>query len=150
MKTIALIFVTSGLLCAQSVKSPSQKASTAAAPAIPDGAKQIEPFLYRYIDAQGKTWMYRKYPFGVMKWEEQAAPAAPAPDSRPVGVTDLGDSFRFETKTPFGPQVWTKKKSELTDDEKSLVSRDQQNRRPLEAQPSGDKASGAGETRERH
>ena len=40
--------------------------------------------------------------------------------SQPIAVTDLGDSFRFEKKTPFGASTWTRKKSELTDEEKAL------------------------------
>jgi hypothetical protein len=38
-----------------------------------------------------------------------------------VAVTDLGDSYRFEKKTPFGQSSWTRKKSELTDEEKAYT-----------------------------
>jgi hypothetical protein len=38
-----------------------------------------------------------------------------------VKVTDAGDSYRFERPMPMGAQVWTRKKSELTDEEKMLV-----------------------------
>ncbi len=34
-------------------------------PAIPKGANEVEPNLFRYTDPQGKTWIYRKIPFGV-------------------------------------------------------------------------------------
>jgi hypothetical protein len=94
---------------------------------IPAGAKLVEPNLYRYTDSNGKTWNYRQTPFGVSKWEETSAPAAqPAPvanqaKSVPVVVTDLGDRYRFEKKTPFGQSSWTRKKSELTDEEKALA-----------------------------
>lgn len=108
---------------AQAAKpSPGQKASVPAQ-SIPAGAMLVEPFLYRYTDANGKTWMYRKTPFGMSKWEESSTPAPQPPPakSEPVVVTDLGDSVRFEKKTPFGSATWVHKKSELTDEEKALV-----------------------------
>jgi hypothetical protein len=37
-------------------------------------------------------------------------------------MTDLGDSVQFQRPTPFGPQKWTRKKSELTEDEKSAFA----------------------------
>ena len=98
---------------------------------IPAGAKLVEPNLYRYTDSDGKTWNYRQTPFGISKWEEKSSPAAqPAPESSqaksvPVAVTDLGDSYRFEKKTPFGQSTWVRKKSALTDEEKALTG-DQQ------------------------
>jgi len=103
---------------------------------IPTGATMIEPNLYRYTDSSGKTWNYKKTPFGISRWEETAAPAAAVTSSGeqaetaqpglsksdPIVVTDLGDSYRFERKTPFGGSSWVRKKSELTDEERSLTS----------------------------
>ena len=111
-------------------QTPEQqaKAQRTQTQSIPAGAKLVEPNLYRYTDSDGKTWNYRQTPFGISKWEEKSSPAAqPAPESSqaksvPVAVTDLGDSYRFEKKTPFGESTWTRKKSELTDEEKSLTS----------------------------
>jgi hypothetical protein len=103
---------------------PSRPAnSQSAATSIPPGAVQLEPFLYRYTDAQGKTWMYRRTPFGVSKWEDKpdAGPVVKTPD--PVTATDLGDSVRFERKTPFGTTHWVRKKSELTADEQATLAR---------------------------
>jgi hypothetical protein len=37
-------------------------------------------------------------------------------------MTDLGDSVQFQRPTPFGPQKWVRKKSELTDDEKAALA----------------------------
>jgi hypothetical protein len=96
------------------------------AQAIPAGAKLVEPNLYRYTDPSGKTWNYRQTPFGISKWEETPASAtqpspAPEPKNQPVAITDLGDSYRFERKTPFGAATWVRKKSELTDEEQVLV-----------------------------
>jgi hypothetical protein len=105
----------------QKAKAPSPT------PSIPPGATLVEPNLYRLTDSNGKTWNYRQTPFGITKWEETSAPAAhPAPQpnpvkSEPVVVTDLGDSYRFQKKTPFGASNWVRKKSELTDEEKALV-----------------------------
>jgi hypothetical protein len=108
--------------------SPDQKAKAPTpTPSIPPGATLVEPNLYRFTDSNGKTWNYRQTPFGITKWEETSAPAAhPAPQpnqakSEPVVVTDLGDSYRFQKKTPFGESNWVRKKSELTDEEKALV-----------------------------
>jgi hypothetical protein len=101
-----------------------QKAKTQAqAPTIPAGAVEVEPYLFRYQDASGKTWMYRQTPFGLSKWEETSTPVAPEPaKSEPVVVTDLGDSVRFERNTPFGKGTWVRKKTELNDEEKTLIS----------------------------
>jgi hypothetical protein len=106
---------------------PQQKTTTQTQ-SIPDGAVQIEPNFYRYTDSNGKTWNYRRTPFGIAKWEETSA-AAPPPTpakSEPVLVTDLGDSYRFEKKTPFGTSTWVHKKTELTDDDKALLDHSDQ------------------------
>jgi hypothetical protein len=110
-------------------QTPEQqaKAQRTQTQSIPAGAKLVEPNLYRYTDSDGKTWNYRQTPFGISKWEETSSPAAqPAPESSqaksvPVVVTDLGDRYRFEKKTPFGQSSWTRKKSELTEEEKALT-----------------------------
>ena len=117
---------------------------------VPAGSSEIGPGTYRFVDKEKKVWIYRKTPFGFQKSEEtsagegdrarkpEAAPAASAqPDpnrtTTPFGeskapasgmpatkVTETGDSLRFERPSPFGPYRWTKKKTELTDDEKKL------------------------------
>ena len=99
---------------------------------IPAGATQVEPNLYRYTDSNGKTWNYRQTPFGISRWEATSSSSAPEanpetaqPKRDPVKVTDLGDSYRFEKKTPFGQSTWVRKKSALTDEEKALTG-DQQ------------------------
>jgi hypothetical protein len=97
---------------------------------IPAGATQVEPNLYRYTDSDGKTWNYRQTPFGISRWEEkpassqlssQATPQASPAKSDPVAVTDQGDSYRFEKKTPFGTSTWVRKKTELNAEEKALT-----------------------------
>ncbi len=103
--------------------TPAQKAA-AALPTVPEGAKEVGPNLYRYTDAQGKNWMYRKTPFGVSKWEEKPDEQQPAVEHPQAGITstDLGDSVQFQRMTPFGPEKWVRKKSELTDEEKATLA----------------------------
>lgn len=119
--------------------APAPKSSPtnpqATVPSIPAGAKEVEPNIYRYTDSNGKTWNYRRTPFGITKWDDAALPSQPAPESaaqdktNPVTVTDLGDSYRFEKKTPFGGATWTRKKTELTDDDKDILAHSDQTSR---------------------
>jgi hypothetical protein len=105
---------------------------------IPAGATLVEPNLYRYTDSDGKTWNYRQTPFGISKWEESSTPPAqPAAKSDPVVVTDLGDSVRFEKKTPFGGSTWVRRKVELTDEERALVADQQAKSGPSSANSDG-------------
>jgi hypothetical protein len=117
---------------------------------IPEGSTEVKPGTYRFVDKDKKVWIYRKTPFGLQKSEEKPAadgdltrkpdvPAAPSqqhdPDrtATPFGeskapaaglpatkVTEVGDSLRFERPSPFGVYRWTRKKTELTADEKKL------------------------------
>lgn len=102
----------------------AKPAATDSAPKVPEGAKQIEPYLYSYTDPQGKKWMYRETPFGVVKWEDKPAAAPVADNTNPIVITDLGDSVRFQWKSPFGEQKWVRKKSELTENEKAMIQRE--------------------------
>ena len=136
MKTVILMLITGALLFAQSLFAqdrstqerkappPSKPAAGSKLPDIPAGAKEIEPGLFRSTDSPGKTWLMRRTPFGVGKWEDKPSEALAAPAPVPVTVTDLGDSYQFARKTPFGENKWTKKKTELNDDEKALVKSD--------------------------
>jgi len=114
-------------------KATGQKAKAQpVAQTIPAGARLVEPNLYQYTDSSGKTWNYRQTPFGISKWEETpgaaqpATPPAATPSTQtkpdPVVVTDLGDSYRFERKTPFGASIWVRKKSDLNNEEKGLAA----------------------------
>jgi hypothetical protein len=102
---------------------PAHTKAKSQAQSIPAGATLVEPNLYRYTDSSGKTWMYRQTPFGVSRWEENSTPAPqPVAKRDSVVVSDLGDSVRFEKKTPFGKTTWVRKKTELNDEEKTLLS----------------------------
>ncbi len=91
---------------------------------VPPDAVQVEPNLYRHTDAQGKTWLYRRTPFGVSRWEDSpssktSTPSPAAKEDAPVTATDLGDKVQFERKTPFGSTKWTQKKTEPAAGEKA-------------------------------
>jgi len=124
--------------------TPQQKAAAQSqTPSIPAGATLVEPNLYRYTDSNGKTWNYRQTPFGISRWEASSSSAPEAkpdtsPKRDPVTVTDLGDSYRFDKKTPFGQSTWVQKKSALTDDEKAIVGQQTQaNQSSVESKPAG-------------
>ncbi len=95
---------------------------------IPARAVEFEPNHFRYTDANGKTWLYRKTPFGVFKREEtpesrrQAEVKEEPPDT--VTAVEDGDSIRFERQMPFGPLRWTRKKTELTEMETAVWERE--------------------------
>src|SRR5450755_2430164 len=116
MKTITFALIAGALLIAQAGFAQEKKNNSshetkppaaASLPTIPAGAKEIEPGLYRYTDPQGKTWLMRKTPFGVGKWEDKPAEPVAAPSTVPTTITDLGDSYQFVRDTPFGPSKWT-------------------------------------------
>lgn len=169
MKTIALTLFAAVLSFAQSNSSTtatpakktadqkkSQKTAAQKPPAkleppvqtIPAGATQVEPNVYRYTDANGKTWNYRQTPFGINRWEQTSTPATepvqqPVPQSsspsmfqstqiktEPITVTDQGDSYLFDKKTPFGHSTWTRKKSDVTDEEKAVINAQQNQSTP--------------------
>jgi hypothetical protein len=132
MKTITLILLMAAAAAAQdrSTAAPAQKGAPAVsadtAPALPKGAVEIEPNLYRYTDSHGKTMLARRTPFGLSSWEDKPAPPQPAArtdSAPPIKATDLGDSVRFQSKTPFGTSTWVKKKTELTGEEREWLAR---------------------------
>ena len=96
---------------------------------MPANAVKIDEQTYKVKEKDGKTWVYRKTPFGLSRVaEEQFRKAEDAALIKPsteanVRVTDLGDEYRFERAHPFGVQAWKKKKSELTSDEKSYIEK---------------------------
>jgi len=130
MRRTALIFVILplGLAAAQQKKAPAPKPASSQGTQIPKDAKEIEPYTYRHTDAQGKTWIYRKTPFGVVRFPEQPADQAKPIEEAPESMTAVeeGDSLRFERVTPFGKVRWTRKKSELTEMERKAWERQRQ------------------------
>ena len=95
---------------------------------IPAGAVETEPSTYRYTDAQGKKWIYRRTPFGVARLEDKGDAAAKAEASAPADnatATADGEYIRFERPSPFGPYKWQKKKTELDENERAIWDRAQ-------------------------
>jgi hypothetical protein len=104
---------------------PQPKVKDAVLEAIlPEGAKQIAPYKYRYTDPEGKAWIYRRTPFGVMKFEEKYDETTTTEAPANMRAFEEGDSIRFERPTPFGTMRWTRKKSELNDVEKAAWERE--------------------------
>ncbi len=94
--------------------------------AIPAGAVAIESNLYRHTDAQGKTWIYRRTPFGVTRAAEAQSVAAVSPDELAnARAWDDGDAVRFERPGPFGVYQWRTKKSALDAAEQAVWARQQ-------------------------
>jgi hypothetical protein len=124
IKTLTLIVVFAALALAEN--KPAKPKVTGAAPAtIPSAAVQVEPNLYRYVDTNGKVWLYSRTPFGLSIREDKPAIQSATHDDQLVTVTDLGESVRFERKTPFGTTIWVSKKSELTEGEQVMLLRAQ-------------------------
>ena len=135
-RALALLLLTAAALAAQATGSSGSttnsaaktaaKKSTAAPqpPAIPADAVLNADGTYSWKDPQGKNWTLVKTPFGVMRNETATAPSTTTNATSLVGVKafDEGDKVRFERPTPFGSMKWEKKKTELTDDERSLAN----------------------------
>jgi hypothetical protein len=98
--------------------------------AIPNGAHSVSPGLYRWTDPQGKVWMYRQTPFGVSRWPEDEDNSKLRVVAEETHATEVGDSIRFERPTPFGKQVWTRKKSDLDDTERMIWAHQQEKAAP--------------------
>ncbi len=65
-------------------------------------------------------------PFGPAVPQEAAksteAPAKKAPDASLVKAEEKGDTITFRRKTPFGESVWTRKRQELSAQEKEILA----------------------------
>ena len=112
---------------------------------IPAGAVEVEPYTYRYTDAQGKKWIYRKTPFGISRAEDKVAEDTKAEDlkkdenARLIDATTAvedGDAIRFERPGPFGVAKWQRKKTELNEVEHAVWDRELQKRAPRESSTS--------------
>jgi len=115
MKPCIVLLFSAALLAA--ADAPAKKVDPPPTPVkllqVPSGAAEVRPGVYRFVDKDGKAWLYRKTPFGVVRAE----------DSQPAAVTTAkedGDTIRFERPTPFGVDKWQKKKSELNATERAI------------------------------
>jgi hypothetical protein len=120
-----------------------------AAAEIPAGAVDAGNGFWRYTDARGKNWVYRKTPFGVSRTEDTGVRPDPRVESasqeRPASADNAmrralagassaapeisaaadGDAIRFERRTPFGVSVWRRKAAELNEQEREAWQRSQ-------------------------
>lgn len=68
----------------------AQSKETGALPAgVPKGAVSIEGHTWRWVDAQGKAWLYRATPFGMMRSEEPKGTASRRPAGVPAEATPM-------------------------------------------------------------
>jgi len=91
-------------------------------PGVPKDAVEIEPFYWRATDKDGVVWIYHTTPFGIVK--DKARPdeitgnvVREAPTPGELIVVDKGAEIQFTRPTPFGPSVWTAKKTRLNEEE---------------------------------
>lgn len=118
---LILLLAASALHAADDKKTTKKTSPPPAEVTIPAGATPVGDGSYRYTDAQGKKWIYRKTPFGVAKNEERPAPVRTGPDL--TTAREEGDTVYFEKPNPFGITKWQKKKSELTAEEQAVLDR---------------------------
>jgi hypothetical protein len=112
------------------------KATDASKPlAIPADAVLGADGDYRYTDADGKKWIYRKTPFGVARLADTSElPAAKVAAIAGIKATEDGDKVHFERQGPFGLWKWDKKKSELDETEKAALQNSQANNKTVSKQ----------------
>jgi hypothetical protein len=129
MKTILAIVISAAALMAADpqTKQAAPKVTDGSRPmAIPVGAVRGADGDMHYTDPQGKKWIYRFTPFGVVKLEEKTdaqAKALEADKAAGIKAFEDGDNVRFERQGPFGVWKWEKKKSELDEAEKAALEK---------------------------
>ncbi|HYW48198.1 MAG TPA: hypothetical protein VE959_35370 [Bryobacteraceae bacterium] len=122
MKLLIVFFIS-----LMTIFAGDQAAKKPEAVTVPAGAAKGEDGSYRFTDAQGKKWIYRKTPFGVARIEDKGAQAeADSKQDRYPGVkaTEHGDVIRFERPGPFGVYRWEQKKTELNEMEQAVWDRE--------------------------
>jgi hypothetical protein len=80
----------------------------AAEAGIPKDAKEVEPGLYKYTDSTGKTYKFRKTPFGVVRSVDEPGNDEPGKKSvidetaKPTEPAKSASSSTTSTASPFG------------------------------------------------
>ncbi len=140
---LALVCVQVGAAWCQKLPGPAERAGASAKPLdIPAGAQQIEPNTWRYTDKEGRRWVYRQTPFGLVRYPEPVAPATEPqlPASSGIRAWDEGSRIRFERPGPFGVYRWYRAKTEPLSPEEQRAwqaVRDTDTRDPLSPDVSG-------------
>ena len=122
MRVLVLTVMATGMCLAAVKAKDAAKKHDAGKPAksqaltLPKEAVRVEQFAYRYKDPEGKVWIYRETPFGLVRLEEKEEAPADAKAAKPMeteveAVAD-GDQIRFERPGPFGKWKWTRKKTD--------------------------------------
>jgi len=130
MKTIAalLALLALPLFAADTKKAPAKKTVTAKAAeplTIPKDAVQNANGSYSYTDKSGKRWVFNNTPFGISRIEDVGPAVEKEPIKEAVTGIESGDSVKFTRKTPFGDMKWEKKKTELNDEERAVLAKQQ-------------------------
>jgi hypothetical protein len=113
-------------------KSAPKQASAPAPNTPPDGAEKVDKMppdvvevrtdIFRRVDENGKAWIYRRMPFGIFKSaesENMRQLLADPPDKQMVKELEDG-TLEFSKLTPWGVGRYTRKKEEMTDEEKVI------------------------------
>jgi hypothetical protein len=115
--------------------APAAKSAKAKSPQTANTAKTGE----------GPAKETKQTPFGPVPVEATSEQPPPARDFSAdpfVSAEEKGEMVIFRRKTPFGSQVWKKKKSELTADEQALLARGRpEPQKPLPAEAPAKDAS---------
>lgn len=103
-------------------KGAAKPKAKPAAVALPAGAERVEEGVWRARDAQGRTWIYRKTPFGMVRMEEQKPEKTAPGEASPCRVVrvESGQAV-FEKESPFGRRTWTRRLEELDGDERRAL-----------------------------
>jgi len=111
----------------------AKKAEPAQPSGLPKDAKKLSEMEWRWVDPKGAAWIYRRTPVGYAKIPEAETikPAAPVSVNL-FQAADKGDSVEFTTRTPVGISRWTKKKTDLSPDEKASWEAAQSAKPPTE------------------
>lgn len=113
--------------------APAPKSAPAKTVEPPAGAVKIDSNTYRWKDSSGRSWMYRKTPFGWARIDETAEAEAErvagtqSRAQKPVEIRafDEGEIVRFEKQGPFGVYSWKRKKTELLPEETQALDKAQ-------------------------
>jgi hypothetical protein len=128
--------VMTGALAAQG-NAPSENRKQGSAIEVPKDAVLVRPGFWQWSDAKGNKWIFKQTPFGIVKDadrppDETERTRVEIPSD--VTVAELKDgTLAFSKKTPFGLNTWTKKKTDLDDEERVVWEREQVRRQTAAA-----------------
>lgn len=105
--------------------SAAPKEAAKAKPAnlsVPPDAERLGEGLWRAKDREGKVWLYKRTPFGIVRYEDGGAKDEPEPQQPEIRVVKAGaNEIVFERRTPFGARTWTKSAADLDGAEKRAL-----------------------------